>query len=75
MNGWIKGWNDTEISRGGQSKTISGWFQACSLLKTVFSSSQPKSEALLTLTRANANFQIKIGNAELASKMLEDMRK
>ncbi|KAH9518925.1 Signal recognition particle core component [Bulinus truncatus] len=35
----------------------------------------PKSPYLLTLTRANADFQLKNGKAEEAAKMLEDLRK
>ncbi|GFO21232.1 signal recognition particle subunit srp72 [Plakobranchus ocellatus] len=35
----------------------------------------PKSPALLMLTRANADYQLKNGKAEEAAKMLEDLRK
>ncbi|XP_041368562.1 signal recognition particle subunit SRP72-like [Gigantopelta aegis] len=40
-----------------------------------YKKNKPKSSDLLILTRANANFQIKNGNLELAAKMLEDIRK
>ncbi|KAK0062380.1 signal recognition particle subunit SRP72 [Biomphalaria pfeifferi] len=40
-----------------------------------YKKNNPKSPALMTLTRANADFQLKNGKAEEAAKMLEDLRK
>lgn len=40
-----------------------------------YKKNEPKSSALAVLTRANADFQIKNGKAEVAAKMLEDLRK
>ena len=37
--------------------------------------SQPRSEELVSLMRANANFQLRHGNAEEATAMLEELRK
>ncbi|RUS82662.1 hypothetical protein EGW08_009565 [Elysia chlorotica] len=40
-----------------------------------YKKNDPKSPALLMLTRANADFQLKNGKADEAAKMLEDLRK
>uniref|UniRef100_A0A0B7AE88 Signal recognition particle subunit SRP72 n=1 Tax=Arion vulgaris TaxID=1028688 RepID=A0A0B7AE88_9EUPU len=40
-----------------------------------YKKNDPKSSALLTLTRANADFQLRNGHAEEAARMLEDLRK
>ena len=40
-----------------------------------YKKNDPKSSALLMLTRANADFQIKNGKAEAAAQMLEDLRR
>ncbi|CAL1536982.1 unnamed protein product [Lymnaea stagnalis] len=40
-----------------------------------YKKNDPKSPALMTLTRANADFQLKNGKADEAARMLEDLRK
>ncbi|XP_059161427.1 signal recognition particle subunit SRP72-like [Physella acuta] len=40
-----------------------------------YKKNEPKSSSLLTLTRANADFQLRNGKPEEAAKMLEDLRK